>query len=76
MIRKGLQQVKNNDIKGMKKVALEDLVSCVLIHFMENLEKLGWNGKTPVAEWYLGLGEKKRFQISDRLLSMMDPKKS
>ena len=59
----------------MKTVALEDLVSCVLLNFMSNLKGLGWDGKGTVEKWYMGLSEKELYSLSGKLLGIMAPPK-
>jgi hypothetical protein len=56
-----------------RTVALEDMVTCVILEFMESAKKIGWNGKKPIQEWYLSLTPEQMYKVSDKLLDILNP---
>jgi len=70
-MKRGLKGKKQN-VGGMPQVALEDMVTWVIVAFVENAAELGWNWEmSPLAAWYKCLTKKQRFELAGKLLDIM-----
>lgn len=66
--------IKNEDgvMENVATIAIEDLITVVCETFVESLEEIGYKADRTVKDWYMGLLNEERKEISTSLLRIIE----